>query len=196
MGRKIQKGQYGYLKSQRKIEIRRTVLFFGISFALFFTGLFFTGTNKNLLTIVAVLGMLPASKSAVSMIMFLRFPSGSVELYEETKIHAKSLPAIYDFVITSREKSFPLSSMVYKDRMLYGFCERKGENKKELESYLKEMLDSNHYKSVNVKIFDDFPKYLKRLDSLKSQEKGQKKEEDSNTKEGKNVLALLLSLSI
>lgn len=188
MGRIIQKGQYGYLKSQRKIEISKTILFFGISFALFFTGLFFTGTNKNLLTIVAVLGMLPASKSAVSMIMFLRFPSGSLEIYEETKTHAGSLPIIYDFVITSREKSFPLSSMVYKDSMLYGFCERGGDKKKELEDYLKEMLESNHYKAVNVKIFDDFEKYIKRLDSLKNQENEQK--------EGKNVLALLLSLSI
>ena len=47
MGRKIQKGQYGYLKSQRKIEIRRTVLFFGISFALFFTGLFLQEQTKT-----------------------------------------------------------------------------------------------------------------------------------------------------
>lgn len=195
MGRKLQKGQYGYLENQRKIEITRTILFFGISFALFFTGLFFTGTNKNLLTIVAVLGMLPASKSAVSMIMFLRFPSGSLEIYEKTKTHAGSLPIIYDFVITSREKSFPLSSMVYKDQMLYGFCERGGDKKKELENYLKEMLENNYYKVVGVKIFDDFQKYTKRLDSLKSQEKGQK-EDESNTKEGKNVFALLLSLSI
>ena len=62
------------------------------------------------------------------------------------------------------------------------------EKEKQRPCLKKEMLESNHYKAVNVKIFDDFEKYIKRLDSLKNQENEQK--------EGKNVLALLLSLSI
>ena len=45
---------------------------FGISLAIYLAGYLTVHSNKNLLTIVAVLGCLPASKSAVSMIMFLR----------------------------------------------------------------------------------------------------------------------------
>ena len=57
------KGSYLYLDTQKKYEIARTIIYFAISFAIFFAGYSLTGTKKNLLTIVAVLGMLPASKS-------------------------------------------------------------------------------------------------------------------------------------
>ena len=66
------KGTKGYLKSQNKYEIGRTCLYFAISLSLFLAGIIATGDKMNLLTIVAVLGCLPACKSAVTMIMFLR----------------------------------------------------------------------------------------------------------------------------
>ena len=61
------KGTFGYLDTQKVYEIIRTVLFYSISIAIFVTGYVTTGTKKNLLTIVAVLGVLPASKSLVSV---------------------------------------------------------------------------------------------------------------------------------
>ena len=63
------KGCYGYLTRQKKKEIIKTVLFFALSLSVFAIGYATTGTKKNLLTIVAMLGFLPASKSMVSMIM-------------------------------------------------------------------------------------------------------------------------------
>ena len=60
------KGTFNYLDTQRKYEIARTIIYFAVSFSLFIAGYITTGTRKNLLTVVAVLGMLPASKSLVS----------------------------------------------------------------------------------------------------------------------------------
>ena len=70
------------LKHQRKLEIAKTAVLFCLSLAVYLSGLLTTGTNKNLLTIVAVLGCLPASRSAVGMIMFLRAKGCSEELHE------------------------------------------------------------------------------------------------------------------
>ena len=67
------KGTSGYLRTQKNYEILRTVLYFAISLSLFIAGWVTTGSRENLLTIVAVLGCLPACKSLVEMFMFLRY---------------------------------------------------------------------------------------------------------------------------
>ena len=68
---KITKGCFGYLEAQRKKEIIRTIFYFALSAAIFVMGYVTTGTKMNLLTVVAVCGCLPASKSMVSMIMYI-----------------------------------------------------------------------------------------------------------------------------
>ena len=59
------KGTRNYIDTQKKYEIFRTLLYFGISVSLFAAGYIQTGRKTNLLTVVAILGCLPASKSAV-----------------------------------------------------------------------------------------------------------------------------------
>ena len=61
------RGTCGYLRTQKIYEILRTVLYFAISLSLFIAGWVSTGSRENLLTIVAVLGCLPACKSLVEM---------------------------------------------------------------------------------------------------------------------------------
>ena len=63
------KGTENYLKTQKKYELLRTILYFGISLSLLIAGWVTTKSRANLLTIVAILGCLPASKSLVSTIM-------------------------------------------------------------------------------------------------------------------------------
>ena len=53
--RRKKKGEKGYLASQKKVASLRTAFLFGISLAIYLTGYFSTGSNENLLTIVAVL---------------------------------------------------------------------------------------------------------------------------------------------
>ena len=70
--KKIRKGCYGYMDYQKKVTILRTVLFFAVSIGIYGMGISSPGNNKNLLTVVAVLGLLPSCKSAINMIMFLK----------------------------------------------------------------------------------------------------------------------------
>ena len=73
------KGMRDYLKTQKNYEIARTILYFAISLTLFVAGWIATGKRENLLTVVAVLGCLPACKSMVDMIMFLKHKGCSPE---------------------------------------------------------------------------------------------------------------------
>ena len=100
--KKIQKGKPGYLNYKRKVEILRTVIYFAIVLAIFALGYWQTHTRLNLLTVVAILGCLPASKALVGVIA--RYPYQSIELSQAKEIAGKSkhLTVCYDLIITSK----------------------------------------------------------------------------------------------
>ena len=57
--KKTEKGTPGYLSYKKRIEIIRTIIYFGIVAAIFLLGYFQTKTRLNLFTVAAVLGCLP-----------------------------------------------------------------------------------------------------------------------------------------
>ena len=63
---RLKKGDFGYPIYERKVVIIRTAVYFLMSIAVFLLGYFSTGKKENLLTIVAVLGLLPSSKKSCS----------------------------------------------------------------------------------------------------------------------------------
>ena len=79
----IPKGSFGYLENRKKVTALRTLLFFLISGSFYAAGILLTKTNKNLLTIVAILLCLPACKSTVNMILFLRAKGCSGALHKK-----------------------------------------------------------------------------------------------------------------
>ena len=56
--KKVQKGDPGYLDHKKRIEIIRTIIYFGIVAAVFLLGYSQTHTRRNILTVVAILGCL------------------------------------------------------------------------------------------------------------------------------------------
>ena len=66
--KKVQKGAPGYLDYKKKVEIIRTIVYFGIVAAVFILGYSQTGTRLTLLTVVAILGCLPAISSVTHII--------------------------------------------------------------------------------------------------------------------------------
>ena len=64
---KVIKGEPGYLDYKRKAEIIRTVIYFALVAAIFILGYSQAHTRLNLMTVVAVLGCLPASKALVGV---------------------------------------------------------------------------------------------------------------------------------
>ena len=85
MKQKYKQGEYEYYNWKRNSEIIKTIIYFAISLALLAAGYLTTGTKANLLTVGAVLGMLPASKSMVGMIMYVRYHGCSKGNYETLK---------------------------------------------------------------------------------------------------------------
>ena len=102
---KIQKGDAGYLRRRKRLLILEAVASFGLVAALVIAGYVTTKTKLNLLTVVAVLGCLPASRILVNLIMVM--PHDSIDEATELEISAvtEELTVAYDLVITSEKKA-------------------------------------------------------------------------------------------
>ena len=80
---KIQKGDAGYLRRRKRLLILEAVVSFGLVAALIIAGYVTTKTKLNLLTVVAVLGCLPASRILVNLIMVM--PHDSIDEANEVE---------------------------------------------------------------------------------------------------------------
>lgn len=163
---KIKKGDYGYLNHQRIVECIKTAVLFAAAIAVFLIGYINTGKKENVFTVIAILGMLPASRNAVTCIMFFRFKTGSREVYEKVSKKIGAIPVFYDSVLTTTKKSYPVNVFSCAGGNLLGYSEIKDLDCKTVEKHLKDMAKNNQIKGLRVKIFTDLNKYLTRLDEI------------------------------
>ncbi len=182
------KGTKDYLKTQRKYEILRTLLYFAISLSLFIAGYIATKSRLNLLTLVAVLGCLPACKSMVGMIMFLRFKGCSAENAGQIQEKAEGLSGLFDMVFTSYEKNYNVAHMVVKGNTICGFTQEETFEEQAFYKHIDTILKAENYRDTSVKIFKDIHKYTDRLQQLKELDA------DENNTEG--ILAVLKSVAL
>lgn len=185
--KRVKKGQYGYIKEEQRKTILRTIVFFLLSLAIYLTGYISTGTSKNLLTIVAVLGCLPASKSMVNMIMFLRVKECSETAHQTISQAAPACEGLYDMMFTTYEKTFQISHMVNAGRVLCGYTQDNKCDAAKCEAHLSQMLKQNSNKDITVKIFHDLKKYCERLEQI-----NQLEEREENA----SVIQLLKEISL
>lgn len=161
------KGTSGYLRTQKNYEILRTVLYFAISLSLFIDGWVTTGSRENLLTIVAVLGCLPACKSLVEMFMFLRYKGCNEQDAAQIAAHTDGLTGLYDMVFTSYEKNYVIHHMTICGNTLCGYTSDPKFAEQAFYKHIQNILKKDNYREVTVKIFHDLDKYLKRCEQLK-----------------------------
>lgn len=185
-----QKGTYGYIERQRRWEIIKTVVMFGISISLYVAGYIATKSNRNLLTLAAVLGCLPASKSAVNMIMFFKAKGCSPALKEAVGDRAEGLSGRYDLYLTSYAKNYQISHLVIKGKSMAGITEQQAFEERDCYQHLKTMFGQNGFHDITVKIFRDREKYFERLKSM------QESEMDDNREFDEQVLKLMENLSL
>lgn len=166
------KGTENYLNTQKSYEIIRTVVYFAISLSLFAAGYFATGTKVNYLTIVAVVGCLPACKSTVQMIMYLRYRSldpHCVTVIKQVLQDADpmtTVSSLFDLVFTSYDKNFQVGHLAIKGNTIVGFTTDPKFDEKAFDTHIDQILKKDGYKGVSVKVFHDMNKYTERLKQL------------------------------
>lgn len=164
--KKAIKGTYGYLKKKRNWVIIRTIAFFAISIAIFAAGYITTGSRKNLLTIIAVLGCLPACKSLVNLIMFFRSKGCSVKAMEQIRPVEGHLIGMYDMFFTSYQNNFSISHMVVEDKIILAYTETEPFQDKEFKEHLTTMFKQGDIKDMTITTTNDIKKYCEQLEGL------------------------------
>ena len=165
------RGTKNYIDTQKKYEISRTLLYFAISISLFVAGVIQTGERANILSIIAILGCLPASKSAVSAVMFLRFKSCSAHAAEEIERHSAGLHCLYDMVFTSYKKNYCVSHLAVCGNTICGYAEYDPQfDENAFYAHIGNILNMDGHKDVTVKIFKNLQKYTERLEQMKALE--------------------------
>lgn len=162
------KGTRDYLRVQGRYELARTILYFAVSLSLFIAGILATGDRMNLLTIVAVLGCLPACKSAIDAFMFLRYKGCSAEHADEIDAHMEGLNGLYDRIFTSYDRNFQVAHVTVKGNILCGYTQDPNFEERLFGEHISKLLKKDGFPDVSIKIYGDIRQYTARLEQLKT----------------------------
>ena len=168
----MSKGDKGYIAFEQKKTVILTIIMYALGIGIYFLGYFTLHTNKSLWTVIAVLSVLPASKSAVRMIMLLRARSTPEHLYEEVAGRAEGLFTLYDLIFTTYEKTFVARALVYKSANLCLYTE--DTEGARLQGYLMKTLKAKS-PELSVKVYSEKDAFLKRVSEM-SERLGQAEE--------------------
>lgn len=208
--KKTAKGQYGYLPAQYKWEVLKTVTMFAVSIAILVTGMVITMHRKegitwtesknNILTVAAVLGMLPASRSLISAIMFARgkrytCPQEVYRRLAEIKTDDRNLPLLcYDLYLTEYDKVFPVYVMAATEGELLGLLAESGDVAKAQE-HIRDALQKDGQKNVTVKLYQDEEKFLDRIKAA-AKDNGSAKEDKEALEKARKHMEVMLQISL
>lgn len=165
--KKIEKGNYGYLIKKRNRQIMFTVLLFAVSFSLLLGGYLLVKTKMNLLTVVAVLGMLPASKALVETIMYLKAKGTSYQTYEAVRGYEDELLLLYDLYFTSEKENFPISVMIIRNKTICFYMENTKDHCQNATKHIKSIFLQNNFQGYAIKGYDQLDSFLNRAEEMK-----------------------------
>lgn len=162
---KEKKGYYGYVKKERMKRLGITVLLFAIPLLLFITGYLTTKTTKNLFTVIAVVGCLPACKALVGLIMILLVKPMQASDYREIRKHAGQVLVGYELYITSYEHSEFVCAAAVHGGQIICYSDRLKNPPELLEDHIAGLMQQNGFKE-KVKVFARLDQFTDRLDSM------------------------------
>lgn len=185
---KIEKGQPGYIKARKMKYLIGAIAEFAVVIALLIIGYTQTGTRLNWLTLFAILGCLPASKLLVEFITMVPHKGAEISICEELKEKAPLLVKTYDMIITSKEKVMPVDVVVIYGNTVCGYTSSSKIDEAKCSRYLKDMLATNHYGKMTVKIFRDYKAFLSRAEGMNNIAAVEKNESRRREKEIKRLI--------
>ena len=163
---KVAKGDAGYIRARKRKILLKMILEFAIVIALLVLGIVETGSRQNLLTVVSVLGCLPASKALDEFIMVFPHRSITEEKAAEIDLNANLLTRAYDMVFTSEKMIMPVEAIVISGNTICGYSSRAKVDMNVIAKHLKQYLHANKFDKVSVKIFDNYTAFATRAEGM------------------------------
>jgi len=167
MSKKREKGQYGYRDFHKRIQIMKVA--FGaamIAAQLLARNLTDNESAKNILTVMAVLSVLPAANVASPLLASWRYKTISKALYDQVAASEEKGIVLYDLIITTKEQIIPGDVVFVHPHGVYIYCPEQRVDGKKAEKALNDIF-SGHRLDRNVKILKNEKSFLDRIESIK-----------------------------
>lgn len=160
--KKPEKGSIEYISKRKKNTILRTILFFGAAFSVLAIGYFSTGTTKNYLTIIAMLGMLPASRSAVEMIISLRVKEVDETLFHKMEELSKNaaFDLQYNLYFTSEKQNYPVDVLFVTNNCIIGYKNDAKYELKDVKKHMETYMKKDGYSPKIINIVKEESKFI------------------------------------
>lgn len=165
--KKYSKGQYGYRKYHRKTELGKVCFGAAMILAQLAARQLIDSTAwKNILTVMAILSVLPTANVASPLLAAWRYKTPSEEFYRKVSAFGDRFSILYDLIITTRDAAIPADAAVIHPTGVFLYCTSPKLDTAKAEKFLKEMF-TGHKLNPSVKIILDEKAFYHRLESLK-----------------------------
>lgn len=167
MSGKPKKGQYGYRNYHRNLQLAK-VIFGGAMILIQLGARNYTDNQaaKNILTVMAVLSVLPAANVASPLLASWPYKTPGKELYEKVRpFEAKGL-ILYDLIITSKEQIMAMDAIMVHPMGVFALLSSQRTDVRKAEGFLNDTFRA-HGLTPHVKVIREETAFFKRLDSLK-----------------------------
>ena len=165
--KKTAKGKAGYVRYEKIRRLLIMLLMFAIPIGIYISAYIITGSNRNIMTIVAIVGIVPAARFAVSWIMIMMMKDADPQVIETTERIAGGLVHGYELMVTAYEGRMPLDAVVVCGNEIVCISTKGDKGQFAfMEKHISKILNSNNYFNSNVRIFPDLKHYEDRIRQL------------------------------
>lgn len=169
-----EKGDYGYRDSSRRMRMMITAIL--VAAILVQVGARFLAREqaaKNILTVMAILTVLPMANMASPLLASWRYRTPPEEFHKKMTAYEKKCVILYDLILTTKEFVLPMDSIAVHSSGVYAYCTAKKVDPVRAEQSLNALLAANRLEP-HVKVFKDEKSLFRRLDSLKEEQDPEK----------------------
>ncbi len=172
MKKVIKKGEPGYTKYRKKRLLAGSVSGFMLMLLFFVTGYVIYGTPKNLVTIAAVIVVLPTVKIYVQYHMLSWKNNADTEYFERLKKENPSLGIYCELQMTGAEKNYEVMYLaVSKDKDVAAYSHNPATDCAKFEKSVVNFL--NYYNwDTKAKMYLDLQEFERHVKSLSEKENG------------------------
>lgn len=164
--KKVQKGTNGYIDNKKLRQSLYVLFILAVAIGLFVIGYVSTGSSQNLLTVVAVLAVLPGAKALIHLFLFIPHRTFDAQRFQNLAELAGEEAHVYsDLVFTSSQHVMHLDFLCIYGQECIGYVEKESRTTKYIADYFTESMKKRGI-SVHMHVFTTQKDVEKRLRSL------------------------------
>lgn len=164
---KADKGMKGYRKARRK-RLIIWVSILGLAIIAQLAARNFTGSAaaKNILTVMAVLTVLPLANFASPLLAAWKYRQPDEDFYQEMAPYEEKTVILYELIITSKDFIMPADAIVIHPQGIIIYCTNEKTAARKAEHFAAEMLSGNKL-DLGIRVINNRNAFIRRLENLK-----------------------------